>query len=115
LAEQPGQGKAPKQIPISQIATQQGIDLNIVLQLAELTQRTEASRSLWRLRDITTYTLLAIFSLGTLSTVSLFFLNGLGITSLTDVAMGSLAAATIAEVAGLLVIMVKGLFSGVVE
>lgn len=42
---------------------------------------------------------------------TLFFLNGLKITELTDVAMGSLAAATIAEVAGRLTIVVKGLFS----
>lgn len=51
--------------------------------------------------------LLATFIIGNLSCLALFFLNGFGITSLSDVALCALAAATIAEVAGLLTITIK--------
>jgi len=63
-----------------------------------------------RLRDTATYTLLAIFAFGNIATVLLFFLTGYGVTNLSDVAMGSLAATTIAETGGLLTIVVTGLF-----
>lgn len=53
---------------------------------------------------------LLVFVIGNFACISLFFLNGFGLTNLSDVAMGSLAAATIAEVAGLLVIAVKYFF-----
>jgi len=53
------------------------------------------------------YVLLILFGLGNISSLALFWLNGLGLTTLSDVALASLAAATIAEVAGLLMVTVK--------
>lgn len=53
--------------------------------------------------------LLIIFIIGNITCLALFVLNGLGITSLSDTALCALAAATLAEVAGLLVILFKGI------
>ena len=92
-------------VSLEELAYRQGID--VAVRLAELGQQIEGQRRLWRLRDVVAYILLGIFALGNLATISLFFLNGLKVTELSDVAMGSLAAATIAEVAGLLTIVVK--------
>ena len=52
-------------------------------------------------------TLLVIFALGNITCLTLFVLNAFGITNLSDVGLGSLAGATIAEVAGLLTIVLK--------
>ena len=95
-------------ISLEELANRQGID--VAVQLAELVQQIEGEQTLWRLRGLAIYSLLGIFVVGNLATISLFFLNGLKVAELSDVAMGSLAAATIAEVAGLLTIVVKGLF-----
>lgn len=54
-----------------------------------------------------TWVLLIIFAVGNLACLTLFFLNGFGVTSLSDVALGGLAAATIAEVAGLIGIILR--------
>ena len=53
--------------------------------------------------------LLVIFTLGNITCLALFVLNGFGITTLSDAALCALAAATIAEVAGLLGIIIKGI------
>lgn len=53
--------------------------------------------------------LLVLFGLGNVTCLGLFWLTGFGITQLSDTALGSLAAATIAEVAGLLAIVLKAL------
>ena len=42
--------------------------------------------------------------------IPIIFLTGFGVTDLSDVAMGSLAATTVAETGGLLTIVVSGLF-----
>jgi len=55
----------------------------------------------------TIITLLVIFTIGNLTCLALFVLNGFGITSLSDAGLCALAAATIAEVAGLLIILFK--------
>ena len=78
--------------------------------LAERVQHIDIINRTQRLRDAATYTLLAIFALGSTATVILFFLTGFGMTDLSDVAMGSLAATTVAETGGLLTIVVTGLF-----
>ena len=59
----------------------------------------------------TTIALLTTLIIGNLSCLVLFFLNGFGITSLSDVALCALAAATIAEIAGLLAIAIKCIFT----
>jgi len=66
--------------------------------------------SLIKMRELTLKVLLIIFSIGNIACIALYFLNGFGLTNLSDTAMGSLAAATIAEVAGLSVVVVKFLF-----
>jgi len=53
--------------------------------------------------------LLGLFALGNVVCLALFVLTGFGFTQLSDVALGSLAAATIAEVAGVLGIVLKAL------
>ena len=53
--------------------------------------------------------LLVIFALGNVTCLALFVLNAFGITSLSDTALCALTGATIGEVAGLLVILFKGL------
>jgi|GEM_PF-4838445 len=53
--------------------------------------------------------LLVIFVISNISCLVLFFLNGFGITSLSDTALCALAAATVAEVAGLITFIIKGL------
>jgi hypothetical protein len=53
--------------------------------------------------------LLVIFVISNLSCLALFFLNGFRITSLSDTALCALAGATMAEVAGLITFVVKGL------
>jgi hypothetical protein len=53
--------------------------------------------------------LLVVFIIGNLSCLILFFLNAFQVTILSDTALCALAAATIAEVAGLITIIVKGL------
>ena len=62
-------------------------------------------------RDLILKVILFIFALGNLACLSLYFFNGFGLTHLTDAAMHSLAAATIAEVTGLLIILIKFYFS----
>jgi hypothetical protein len=42
--------------------------------------------------------------------MALFFLTGFGVTNLSDTALASLAATSIAEVGGLLTIVLNGLF-----
>ena len=61
-------------------------------------------------RDLILKVILSIFALGNLACLSLYFFNGFGLTRLTDAAMHSLAAATIAEVAGLLIVLIKFYF-----
>jgi len=61
-------------------------------------------------RNLILRVILLVFTVGNFACLSLYFLNGFGITNLSDAAMGSLAAATIAEVAGLLVVSVKYFF-----
>jgi hypothetical protein len=51
--------------------------------------------------------LLVIFTTGNVSCLTIFFLNGFGVTSLSDQALCALAAATVAEVAGLMTIIIK--------
>jgi len=80
------------------------------ISLAERLQHIDIVNRTQRLRDAATYTLLVIFALGSIATVVLFFLTGYGVTKLSDVAMGSLAATTVAETGGLLTIVVTGLF-----
>lgn len=72
----------------------------------------EAARfeHLSRLQRMALYSLLLLFALGNAATISLYFLNGFGATDLTDVAMASLSAATIAEVGGLLTVVMTGIF-----
>jgi hypothetical protein len=53
--------------------------------------------------------LLVVFIIGNLSCLALFFLNAFQVTVLSDTALCALAAATIAEVAGLITIIVRGL------
>ncbi len=53
--------------------------------------------------------LLVTFTIGNITCLTLFILNAYGITSLSDVALCALAGATIAEVAGLLTILLKKL------
>ena len=64
-----------------------------------------------RLLSAATIILLATFIIGNLSCLALFFLNGFGVTTLSDTALCALAAATVAEVAGLLAIIFKGIFT----
>lgn len=68
-----------------------------------------AERTL-RLRDLTTHTLLFVFIAGSTASMALFFLTGFGVTNLSDTALASLAATSIAEVGGLLTIVLNGLF-----
>ena len=53
--------------------------------------------------------LLVVFIIGNISCLVLFFLNAFQVTILSDTALCALAAATMAEVAGLITIIVKGL------
>lgn len=53
--------------------------------------------------------LLFVFTLGNITCLTLFVLNGLGITNLSDTALCALAATTVGEVAGLLLIVLKKL------
>jgi len=53
--------------------------------------------------------LLLVFIIGNLSCLALFFLNAFQVTILSDTALCALAAATMAEVAGLITIIVRGL------
>lgn len=71
----------------------------------------ERDERLSRYQKWTIIPLLVIFGLGNLSTFTLFFLNGFGVTDLSDVSMASLSAATIAEVAAMLTIIVTRLFN----
>ena len=96
MSDAAGTEGGQREITLEQIVRQQGLQIRLQRQ---------------KLQNVTTYTLLAIFVLVNVATIVLFFLNGFGITELSDVAMASLVAATIAEVAGLLVIIMKGLFS----
>lgn len=107
------QGDTPAEVILSQLAravTAQAVEVEDVVQLAVLSQQLAVTDSLQSLRNLTTYVLLGIFAIGNVATITLYSLNGFGVTNLSDVAMASLGAATIAEVAGLLVIVVKGLF-----
>ena len=53
--------------------------------------------------------LLVVFIIGNLSCLTLFFLNAFQVTSLSDTALCALSAATIAEVVGLITIIVRAL------
>ncbi len=53
--------------------------------------------------------LLVIFGIGNITCLTLFVLNAFGITNLSDVGLCALAGATIAEVAGLLMIVLRKL------
>lgn len=68
-----------------------------------------------RLRDLATYTLLGVFVVGSTASIALFFLTGFGVTELSDAALASLAATSIAEVGGLLTIVLSGIFSQTVD
>ena len=56
-----------------------------------------------------TIALVVVFCLGNLSCIALFFLTGFKVTEFSDVAIASLGAATIGEVAGLIGIIIKGI------
>ena len=101
----------PPEINLRDRAEEFDVGLGIAeISLAERVQHVDIINRTQRLRDTATYTLLAIFALGSTATIVLFFLTGFGVTKLSDVAMGSLAATTVAETGGLLTIVVTGLF-----
>ena len=53
--------------------------------------------------------------LGNTASIALFFLTGFGVTELSDAALASPAATSIAEVGGLLTIVLTGIFSQTVD
>ena len=71
---------------------------------------TEISRILSLREKVVTF-LLCLLGLSTVACISLFFFNGFGLTNLSDKAIVALTTATISQVAALLVIAVKFLFS----
>ena len=71
---------------------------------------TEISRTLSLREKVVTF-LLCLLGFSTAACISLFFFNGFGLTNLSDKAIMALTTATISQVAALLVIAVKFLFS----
>lgn len=59
------------------------------------------------LLSMAAFILLIVLLIGNLSCLTLFFLNGFGVTHLSDTALCALAAATVAEVAGLIGMIIK--------
>jgi len=90
--------RAVREISLDERSSQ--LDLTILTTLRTL-----------RLRDIATYTLLATLAAGSIASIVLFFLEGFGVTNLTDTEMLALSGATIAEIGGLLTIVLRSLFS----
>ncbi len=71
---------------------------------------TEISRTLSLREKVVTF-LLCLLGFSTAACISLFFFNGFGLTNLSDKAIMALTTATVSQVAALLVIAVKFLFS----
>lgn len=71
---------------------------------------TEISRTLSLREKVVTF-LLCLLGFSTIACISLFFFNGFGLTNLSDKAIMALTTATVSQVAALLVIAVKFLFS----
>lgn len=58
-----------------------------------------------------TWIVLIVLTIGNLSCVALFFLTGFGLTELSDVALASLAGATVGQTAGLVATVFKTIAS----
>ena len=63
-----------------------------------------------KLREAFVYALIVVFSVSVISTFVLVFLNGLGVTDLSDGILYSLIGASVAEIVGILIVPTKYLF-----
>jgi hypothetical protein len=73
--------------------------------------RHERQRELGTLQRAALVALLAVFVSAGFGTIGLYFLAGYGQVGLSDAALATLTAATLAELAALLTLLFRGLFT----